>query len=266
MTWLWGAYLLLEILGLIFSWLSIPLFVMRLGTLWVIFKNRRSFSPPAQQENVRAQSKILALQTQINPHFLYNTLEGIRSEALLSGAGNAARMSELLGKFFRYNISRLDQLVTMGDEIRNLRNYFRIQEFRFEDRIRMEILYDGDKEAIKRCATPKLLLQPILENAILHGLEPLTRPGLVTIRFMLYDNCLMVVVSDDGQGMAPKQLDDLNARMDAPIFESAGIGMENVNKRLRLLFGPPYGLRFYSRPGLGTDVELILPRTEGGIR
>lgn len=212
------------------------------------------------------QAKFVALQTQINPHFLYNTLEGIRSEAMIGGVLVAAKMSELLGNFFRYNISNLDQLVTIEDELRNLENYFSIQQFRFEDRIQMETIFEGEIAAIKRCATPKLILQPIVENAIQHGMEPLRRKGTVTLRFQIYEAHLKIIISDNGVGMGAQELEYLNARMEGDEVSETSIGMENVNKRIQLLFGKNFGLRCYSKATHGTDVELTLPVDSGVIQ
>jgi len=216
------------------------------------------------------KAKYLALQTQINPHFLYNTLEGFRSEALLSGIPTVAKMSELLAKFFRYNISNLEKMVTIEDELKNIQNYFRIQQFRFDDRLNLEIIFEDDEELIKNCPTPKLILQPIVENAIHHGIEPLLEQGKVTIRFAVYADNLIITISDNGVGMNKDALMRLNKKIKHADFEmvaktssSSGIGVLNVNKRIQLLFGENYGLLFFSKLGIGTDVEISLP-TKGG--
>jgi len=250
--------------GQIFFYL---IWVIRILLLIGLLRPTASNLPVSSQGlNDRSQqAKFLALQTQINPHFLYNTLEGIRSEAMIGGVFTAAKMSELLGNFFRYNISNMDQLVTIEDELRNLKNYFHIQQFRFEDRIQMEIIFEGEIAVIKRCATPKLILQPIVENAIQHGLEPLSRQGTVTVRFHLYEAHLKIIISDDGVGMEAQELESLNARMEIDEVSETSIGMENVNKRIQLLFGKDYGIRFYSKASQGTDVELTMPVDSGVI-
>jgi len=205
------------------------------------------------------EAKYLALQNQINPHFLYNTLEGIRSEALVGGLPSVAQMSELLARFFRYNISHLDQLVTVEEEISNLETYFQIQQFRFEDRIKLETFFEGERAQILAAEVPKLILQPIVENAIQHGLEPLTRQGTITLRFQIYEGFLAIIVSDDGVGMSPEHLNVLNEKMLSPSTLEGSIGVENTNKRIQLLYGSEYGLQFYSKVGHGTDVEVTLP-------
>ena len=120
----------------------------------------------------KRQAQYLALQNQINPHFLYNTLESIRGEALIAGLDGVADMTEALAKFFRYTITNIENLVTVQDELDNCETYFLIQKYRFGDRLQLHIDYDGeDWEDIMSCKIPKLTLQPILENSIIHGTE-----------------------------------------------------------------------------------------------
>lgn len=148
-----------------------------------------------------SQSKINALQNQINPHFLYNTLECIRSEAILQDCENIARMSHALASFFRYSISRKENIVTLRDELSNIKNYFFIQQFRFEDRFFLDIqVEDGDDELLD-CLLPKMTLQPIVENCVFHGLEPKAEQGHVTIRISGTKDMMKVIVEDDGVGM-----------------------------------------------------------------
>ena len=134
----------------------------------------------------KKQAEYLALQNQINPHFLYNTLEGIRSEALISGLDSVAEMTEALATFFRYTISQVEHLVTLEDELANVENYYYIQQFRFGDKLALSIEYEHDDDLdhpdILRCRLPKLTLQPIVENSIYHGIERKIGQGSLTIR------------------------------------------------------------------------------------
>lgn len=216
----------------------------------------------------KKQAEYLALQNQINPHFLYNTLEGIRSEAILAGLDGVAEMTEALATFFRYTISKVDHLVTLEDELANIENYYVIQQYRFGDRLSLSIEYDDDDEMESLdCLIPKLTLQPIVENSIYHGLEEKTGKGHLVIRITRTKKRLMITVSDDGVGMDAAQLDELNRKMSAASMEDiqtrtekrGGIAVVNVNNRIRLLFGEEYGLYFYSTPDVGTDVEITLP-------
>jgi len=217
----------------------------------------------------KKQAEYLALQNQINPHFLYNTLEGIRSEALAGGMNSVAEMTEALAKFFRYTISNIDTLVTVEDELDNVKNYCIIQQFRFDDKIKLFIECDkGDEPIINSIKIPKLILQPIVENAIRHGIEPLIGPGTILIRIQLVGSRLIIFISDNGIGMKREILDQLNNRLKGPEIdvephnEEGGIAMVNVNTRIKLIFGDEYGLYLYSTPDIGTDVEITLPAGE----
>ena len=262
---------------LIILWLlRVTVFIFLIYTGYVVIRSllKSSLSrvedskikTPEQKHIYAEQAEYLALQTQINPHFLYNTLEGFRSEALLGGVPTVAKMSELLAKFFRYNISNLGKMVTIEDELKNIKNYFRIQCFRFDERIKMEFIFENDEEQIKKCQTPKLILQPIIENAIHHGIEPLIGQGTIIVRLIMYVDRLLIVISDNGIGMDQEKVLYLNERVNKLDFEEiaemsngTGIGILNVNKRIQLLFGSDYGLYFYSKKEGGTDVEMTLP-------
>ena len=210
--------------------------------------------------------KYLALQSQINPHFLYNTLESIRSEAIVGGVPSAAEMSELLADFFRYSISHMEKMVTVEEELLHIQTYFKIQKFRFGQRISLVIRQENLCEEIKKSRIPKLILQPFIENAIFHGLEPRISSGKITVRFLAFSERLSIFVSDDGVGISAESLGKLNNKMREKVsverFEETmggGLGIHNVNNRIRLLFGEDFGLHFYSKVSEGTDVEISLP-------
>lgn len=215
------------------------------------------------------QAQYLALQNQINPHFLYNTLEGIRSEALCEGVGVIAEMAEALSTFFRYTISNTDKLVTLEDELENIENYHVIQQFRFGDKISLNIEY-GDEEQdrimdILNLKLPKLVLQPVVENAVYHGLEPKLENGNIRIHIEQTEKRLVIRISDNGVGMEDYQVDEINRklmgiRLDEEEREKkGGVALINVNNRIKLLFGEEYGMYLYSTRDAGTDVELTFP-------
>ncbi len=217
----------------------------------------------------KRQAQYLALQNQINPHFLYNTLEGIRGEAMAAGLDSVAQMTEALATFFRYTISNMEHFVTVEDELNNIENYFIIQQFRFGDRLSLQFLYDKeDWPQIKRCRMPKLTLQPIVENSIIHGIERKVGRGTLKIKLELTEKRLLVTLSDDGVGMEPALLQQLNERLNHQSMDyikpdsekRGGIAVVNVNNRLKLLFGEEYGIQIYSTRNVGTDVEITLPR------
>ena len=216
----------------------------------------------------KKQAEYLALQNQINPHFLYNTLEGIRSEAIMAGMDTVAEMTEALATFFRYTISKVDHLVSLEDELANIENYYVIQQYRFGSKLSLSIEYEDDDEMESlSCMIPKLTLQPIVENSIYHGLEEKVGKGRLVIRIARLGERLLITISDDGVGMEPEKLEELNRKMSkAPMDDvqvqgekQGGIAVVNVNNRIKLLFGEEYGLYFYSTQGIGTDVEITLP-------
>lgn len=223
----------------------------------------------------KKQAEYLALQNQINPHFLYNTLEGIRSEALLAGVDSIAEMTEALSTFFRYTISHMNSLVTLEDELANIENYYYIQQFRFGDKLELNIEYvhdedSGDREILD-CRLPKLTLQPIVENSIYHGIEKKIGKGHLNIRITATSENLIIKVSDDGMGIERERLKALNDRLKVLNLDDVnpktstkgGIAIMNVNNRIKLLFGEKYGVYIYSQPGVGTDVEVTLPVVAG---
>lgn len=217
-----------------------------------------------------SQLHINALQNQINPHFLYNTLECIRSEAIIQGCDNIAYMSHALASFFRYSISRRENIVTLRDELNNIRNYFIIQQFRFEDRFSLKISTDGDDSdaELQECLLPKMTIQPIVENSVFHGLEPKAGQGQVEIRIRSTENLLQLIVTDNGIGMDMDTLERMRINIESENGSlnfnkngghGNGIAMHNVNQRIKLIFGSEYGMKIYSSKNHGTQVEILIP-------
>ena len=216
----------------------------------------------------KRQAQYLALQNQINPHFLYNTHESIRSEALIAGLDSVADMTEALASFFRYTISKVENLVSVEEELQNCETYFRIQQYRFGDRLQLHIDYDrAEWDEIIHCRIPKLTLQPILENSIIHGTELKIGTGNLRIQFERTQKRLIIRISDDGVGMDEDTLTRLNQKLgrsgnqltEHDEESQGGIALINVNNRIHLIFGEEYGMHVYSIPGKGTDVEISIP-------
>lgn len=213
----------------------------------------------------KRRAQYQALQNQINPHFLYNTLESIRSEALVAGLVSVAKMCEALANFFRYTISNMEDLVTIEDEIRNIKTYFYIQQYRFGERLSLKIECDEtDYSTIMKSLIPKLTLQPIVENAIIHGIEEKIEDGAVSIKLTLTEQRIIINISDDGVGIPSDTLDTINERIQKRIVSGtgkSGIAIGNVNNRIKIVFGEDYGVTVYSTPSIGTDVEITLRKT-----
>ena len=215
----------------------------------------------------KRQAQYRALQNQINPHFLYNTLESIRSEALVAGLNSVADMTEALAVFFRYTISKVENLVTIEEELQNCVTYFHIQQYRFGARLQFQIECEPeDRLEIYRCRIPKLTLQPILENSIIHGTELKPDSGKLTVKLERTERFLTITVSDNGVGMDEQTLTQLNEKLDKSSRaiqtdrdEKGGVALVNVNNRIHLLFGEEYGLHVFSMLNVGTDVQITLP-------
>lgn len=216
------------------------------------------------QKLQQKQAEYLALQNQINPHFLYNTLEAIRADALLADCEDIAETTEALATFFRYTISDVQESVTFSDELDNVENYFIIQRCRFGDKLSLEL--EMENEQLLEARMPKLILQPLVENAVVHGLEDKIDQGTVRIVVENSDRVLFLRVRDDGTGISEEQVERLNEqfsrtdRSDRPLEpRRGGIALRNVNSRIRLMFGDDYGLRIFSAKGVGTECCVTLP-------
>lgn len=216
----------------------------------------------------KKQAEFLALQNQINPHFLYNTLEGIRGETLSAGLDSVADMMEALATFFRYTISNIENLATLEDELSNIENYYIIQQYRFGERLKLDIEYDSNDEIeLFKYRLPRLTLQPIVENSIYHGIERKVGKGCIKVKIENTSNLLIITISDNGLGMSAERLEELNYKLNNSSFdyiksdreEKGGIAIVNVNNRIKLMFGEEYGICIYSTLNVGTDVEVTLP-------
>lgn len=207
------------------------------------------------------QAEYLALQNQINPHFLYNALEAVRTDALLADCEDIAETTEALATFFRYTISNIKEYVTFSEELDNVENYFTIQRCRFGDKIAMEL--ELENEALLEARMPKLILQPLVENAVSHGLERKMGAGTVRITVENSDKTLFLRVRDDGIGIPAARVTWLNEQFakgsEATEQQRGGIALRNVNSRIRLMFGEAYGLHLFSAEGVGTECCVTLP-------
>jgi two-component system, sensor histidine kinase YesM len=215
-----------------------------------------------ENQVLRREAEIDALQQQINPHFLYNTLESIKALAALHGNTDIRVMAEKLGDMFRYSINReRSKIVTIADEIEHIRNYITIQKIRYGDRFDVSYAIDED---ILPFQILKFTLQPVVENAVFHGIETISENGIITVKGGFAQGDIQVTISDNGAGMDAAALDGLNAAIDGRAAGTASprtgsIGLCNIQERIRLFFGTAYGIRVQSRPGHGTQVTLTLP-------
>lgn len=197
------------------------------------------------------------LQSQINPHFLYNTLEQIRTRAITAGDGELGRMITLLGGLFRWNSRMAPQIVTVEEELEQASAYLELQKLRLKEKLMVEIQEDP---AVLDAGIPKMVLQPLVENAVTHG-EAKTPPTRVSLALTKAEKNLQIVIEDNGPGIKPATWETLMVQPRT----NQRIGLMNVHQRLRLLFGPPYGLSLLAPDLEGARIALILPylnRTE----
>ena len=222
-------------------------------------------------EEGEKRAYIQNLQNQMNPHFLYNILENIRSESLLNGLESVANMAELLGDFYRYTISQEENFVSLKEELDNAEVYFQIQRFRFSKKLELEFKIQEELLYLK---VPRILLQPIVENSIVHGLEGRETVGRVEISISRSNQHVYIRVSDNGIGIEEEKLRQLNEDLrnirrgfQGGVVGKGGIGkagmgvsLLNIQERIHLLYGREYGLYLQSLENAGTDVCMVLPR------
>lgn len=198
-----------------------------------------------------------SLQAKINPHFLYNTLESINSLAKLKGQQDIADSIYLLGKYLREAISSKRKFVLLEEEIQNIRNYVKIQQLSYGDKI--QIIFQVD-EALLEAVVPKLILQPLVENSIVHGIEPKIGRGRIAITARCEKKDMYLEVWDDGVGISREQLENtMEQGPDNSGYEHTKVGLMAVHKRIRILYGEAYGIHIHSAPREGTSIMIKLP-------
>ena len=209
------------------------------------------------EETELRKTELKALQAQINPHFLYNTLDSIQWMCEQGKNEDASKMVGALAKLFRISISRGHELITIKDEIRHAHNYLIIQSFRYRDQFTYS--FDVD-EQLEEYLCNKITLQPLIENAIYHGIDRLVDEGeiKVTVKQAEDDeNDIIITVSDNGVGMTEEQCRKV---LQKERSDSSGIGIKNVNDRLKIYFGEKYGLTIKSELDAGTDIIARIPK------
>jgi len=205
-------------------------------------------------EKAKRKSELRALQNQITPHFLYNTLDSIIWMAESNRQSDVVRMVSALAKLLRLSISKGEELIPIRDEVEHIKNYLTIQKMRYKDKL--DFTLDVDEE-ILGLRTLKVILQPLVENSIYHGIKNKPDSGTIRISGGRVDGKILLSIEDDGVGMSAESL--------AQIFtpdngtRHRGVGVGNVNERIKLYFGPEFGLEYQSEPAKGTTVSVWLP-------
>ncbi|WNS44563.1 sensor histidine kinase [Paenibacillus sp. MMS20-IR301] len=207
------------------------------------------------EQETKRKGELEVLQSQINPHFLYNTLNSVIRLAERGKTDEVVTMIQSLSKFFRISLSKGKNFITMQEELDHIRHYLVIQSFRFKNKFRYEI---NAQEEVLQYQTIKLILQPIVENALYHGIEMLPDEGLISISAVLQEGLVVIRISDNGLGMSKETM---NVLLSGGVKSEggSGVGVRNVNERIGLYYGREYGLTFESELEEGTTVTIIFP-------
>lgn len=224
----------------------------------MILKIRELIDQNTAEQREKRKSELNALQAQINPHFLYNTLDSIIWMAEGGNMKDVVLMTSSLAKLLRKSISNKNEMVTLEEEIEYTRSYLTIQKMRYVDKLEYEI---DVEPAVMRMEIVKLIIQPLVENAIYHGIKYKEGKGLIRITGGFADDQVILKVSDNGVGMSEEELSHV---FDERVTDTRknGVGVLNVHRRIRLYYGGEYGLSFESKEGKGTCVSIHLPLPE----
>ncbi|RED64799.1 two-component system sensor histidine kinase YesM [Cohnella lupini] len=223
----------------------------------MVGKIKELMSQVVHDQEQKRKSEINALQAQINPHFLYNTLDSIVWMAESNKSKDVVLMTSALAKLFRSSISKGEELVSIRTEIEHITNYLMIQKMRYKNKLDYRIEID---DSVRDYRTIKVILQPIVENAIYHGIKMKHGPGLIRITSEETESDIYIVIEDDGKGMDEEKLSTLLLPSPNP-KEGRGVGVRNVHERLQLYFGTQYGLTYKSALGEGTTVYIRIPKS-----
>ncbi len=204
------------------------------------------------------KTELKALQAQINPHFLYNTLDSIGWLCEEGRNQDAVIMVNDLARLFRISISKGHELIPIEKEVEHARSYLKIQHFRYKNQFTYE--FDVDENCLSYYCN-KITLQPIIENAIYHGLDRMVEEGKIKISIYEKENDIVFTVEDNGVGMTPEQCKTILQKEPG---DQTGIGIKNVNDRIRIYFGEPYGLTIESEQDMGTKVIITMPKIQEG--
>ncbi|OMC94574.1 sensor histidine kinase [Paenibacillus sp. FSL R5-0636] len=211
------------------------------------------------EQGRKKEAEMQALMAQINPHFIYNSLESINSMAVLQGNKDISKMVISLGKLLRISISQNQELIPLHMEFEHVRHYLDIQKFRFEDKFSYIIdLSDG----LKTFMTQKLIVQPIVENALYHAIEQMEDPGIIEITAYEMGTDMIIIVKDNGPGFDLAKMMSLwdNEGSAQKKYSDSGVGLKNVHERLNIRFGSPYGILVCSSPGFGSTIRIRIPK------
>ncbi len=210
----------------------------------------------AHLERETAQAKLLALQSQVNPHFMFNTLECIRLRAVVKNETETAKMIMYISKMFRRLIDWEDDIILLSEDIKFLEEFLDVQKYRFGDEFEYAVMVD---EAAKNCLLPKLIIQPVVENACVHGIESISRHRRIEIRIVISDMRMVISVLDNGIGIVGTRLAELQKMLQGGEKLIHSVGMYNVYQRLYLYYGKDFTMDVQSQTGQGTQFSIVIP-------
>ena len=210
-----------------------------------------------KMEHLLDNAKLYALQSQINPHFLFNTINAGVQMSIMERATKTSQFFQTMASLFRYNIQKMDSSCTLEEEIENIKDYYELLKVRFGDRIRFQFNIDSEALDMK---VPPLILQPLVENAYVHGLSGLEEGGTITINVIDESDATYITVKDTGKGMTAHVADQiLNKERDDYTHTKFGIGIRNVRDRLELFFHQPNLFKIECEEGAGVKIVMKIP-------
>lgn len=209
-----------------------------------------------REQEEKRKNELDALQSQINPHFLYNTLDSIIWMIESERYEEAVDMVTALANLFRISLSQGKTIITIKEEFQHARNYSSIQKVRFKNKFQVDFILD---EKLEKFLTIKLIIQPLLENAIYYGVEAMDGDGEILVMGYEKEGDIYIDIVDNGIGMPPEQVEHLLTDGNYERKHGSGIGLRNVDQRIKLYFGKDYGLQIKSEPDVGTKVTIHLP-------
>ena len=225
-----------------------------------LLKNRQR---QLELENALKETKLKVLHSQINPHFLFNALNTISSLSLIEDAPKTREVTYVLSDILRYTLNKTSKMVSLQEEAHYIRRYLEFQQTRFNDRLKFHIDIPHRLRAVE---IPFMTMQPLVENAVIHGLEPKEKGGMISIRAYVYQRDVLISIEDDGVGMSQEKIQRFNEKKEIASKEpenssshTTGLGMHNVNDRLIHYFGGSYGLKIHSALQEGTRILITLP-------
>lgn len=208
------------------------------------------------EQEAKRKNELNALQAQINPHFLYNTLDSIIWMIENENYDGAIIMVTALARLFRISLSKGKNIISVENELEHVRNYLTIQNIRYKNKFTYDI--QAEREVLDLCSI-KLIIQPLVENAIYHSMEFMDGDGEILIKAYIEEEELYIDIIDNGLGMTEEEVENLLKNVKKNKTKGSGIGLKNVNERIKIYFGDKYGLEIYSEPDEGTTIRIKMP-------